>query len=211
MRPFWRARLLVALMIVAVAIGTGAAIASAAVHGKGNGPGSSGHEPSGCGNANGWASSCPAQNTKPAKSKPKPNRPTTSTTTTTTTTTTIEGAPFEAPDPALVVAALSDLTSASGGSSSGAPTRASAVPVAPRAQAPAAVAPATALTPRNEPVGAIPRLDELFGNPAGIPFAMALVIALAAMATVGFVVRGSFGRRTRALGLVDEGESLTFH
>ena len=181
-------------MIVGIAIGTGAAIASAAVHGKGNGPGGPGHGPSGCGNANGWAPSCPAQNAKPTKPKPKPNP-------TTTSTTTIEGAPLEAPDPALVVAPPSDLTNPSGRSSSGAPTRTFAVREAPQVQAPAALAP---------PVGAIPGFDDLFGTPAGIPFAMAVVIALAAMATVGFVLRGTFGKRRPPFVAADEGESLRF-
>jgi hypothetical protein len=72
--------------------------------------------------------------------------------------------------------------------------------------------PAIVPTPAPDaPAGGFPAFDDYFGNPAGIPFPMAVVIGLAGLATVGFVLRGTFGRRPPPFGAVDEGESLTFH
>jgi hypothetical protein len=56
----------------------------------------------------------------------------------------------------------------------------------------------------------LPGFDDLLDEgPGGVPFAMALVIAVAGIATIGLVLRGTFGR-SPSLPVTDDGESLKF-
>ena len=60
------------------------------------------------------------------------------------------------------------------------------------------------------PISPIPGAEELFGDGEGVPLSMALVIAVAGLATVALVLRGTFGRGRMPLPVAEESDTLKF-
>jgi len=209
-RPFGGRRLAAFALIIAIGVGIGAAMASADVRANGSGP-SPGGGPGG-----GWVDARCKQPLHADKWYCMP--PTTTTTRPTTTTTRKPG-----------VQGMTTTTVPPPPTSPTAPTTGATPTSPPGPKAPVVVSNngdaqdstddpggdgLVALPPLTPPVSAppiatIPGAEELFGGGEGVPLSMALVIAVAGLATVALVLRGTFGRGAPLPG-AEESDTLKF-
>jgi hypothetical protein len=181
-------------LLVALALGTGASIAAAEVRTQGGrSQGHGGHpvenrckQPS---HATKWY--CQPATTTPTTNKPTTIQPTTNQPVT---------ALAVNPVPTVVVDDSVDPT--------GSGDLLVALSTPPESPPPAVVPEAPPFT--GVPGFELPGFDDLLDEgPGGVPLAMALVIAVAGIATIGLVLRGTFGR-SPSLPVTDDGESLKF-
>ncbi len=234
-RPFRGSKAAMAVLIVVSGVGLGAAVAGAEMrtHGASHYDCSSSNAPSWCQPSTTVAA---PPTTKPTTPTTKPTTTTTKPTTTTTkavpkptptttkpipkppTTTTTKPAPPIAPPPGSApsagAAAVTEpespptLPAPEPVVAESAPDRGTSAPAAPAAPRP--TIPPFVPAPSRAPIGSLPGVGRFFADPTSIPFSMAVVIGLAGLATMGLVLRGTFGRRRTPMIPTDEGESLKF-